>query len=468
MELWRHQQKGIEEALKRKHFAFFWEMGTGKTRTVLEVLRRRYTLEKRVMKTLILCPQIVCGNWVNEFSQYTKIPSTKIRNIGSLSGKKRLKALENLKDHIVITNYESFRTKEVFNTLANWFPEILVLDEAHKCKNHKAQISRQLEIIADNADYRYLMTGTPVTNSLEDIFQQFRLLDKGETFGRNFWPFRARYFEDKNARWAGSPNYFPKWAPKATSYKDFSEKMSLNSMVVKKHECMDLPPLVRGVIHCDMAPEQRRMYNSMAKEFIAFVEAEIESGKPRAVVAQMAMTRALRLQQIASGFANMDDGSSYILPKNPKLEALSELLGSITPNHKVIVWACFKQNYAMIRALCKELGLEMVELTGDTPKNEREDIIKRFNEDQGCKVLLGNQGAGGIGVNLTSASYSIYFSKDFSLEKDLQSESRNYRGGSEVHSKITRIDLVMNETIDERVNEALKNKQKISELILTW
>ena len=82
--------------------------------------------------------------------------------------------------------------------------------------------------------------------------------------------------------------------------------------------------------------------------------------------------------------------------------------------------------------------------------------------------MIANQGAGGIGINMTEASYSIFFSRNFSLEHDLQAEARNYRGGSEMHQKVTRIDLVSPGTIDELISEALANKQNMAEKILDW
>ena len=94
--------------------------------------------------------------------------------------------------------------------------------------------------------------------------------------------------------------------------------------------------------------------------------------------------------------------------------------------------------------------------------------MDRFRKDDSCRVMIANQGAGGAGINLVEASYSIYYSKGFSLEHDLQSEARNHRGGSEIHDKITRIDLVCPNTIDESINEALSNKQHVADRILIW
>jgi SNF2 family DNA or RNA helicase len=99
---------------------------------------------------------------------------------------------------------------------------------------------------------------------------------------------------------------------------------------------------------------------------------------------------------------------------------------------------------------------------------QRQENIDRFQTDRDCRIMIANQGAGGVGCNLTAASHSIYYSRNFSLEHDLQSEARNYRGGSEIHTKITRIDLVAPDTIDATVLKALADKVNVADAILNW
>lgn len=467
MDTWKHQEIGIRKCLEQDEFALFFDVGTGKTRTIVEVLRKRYAQNGRVLKTIILCPQIVCGNWVNEFKKFSKINTKhEVINLGPLKGKKRIEAMTKAENHIVIVNYEAMRTQELFEAIAKWTPEVVICDESHKVKSYKAKASKQVQFLADRSSFRYLLTGTPYTNSIEDYFQQFRILDKGKTFGKNFWAFRARWMEDENAAWSGRPNHFPKWVPKRGIEKQFGELIARKSMRVKKSECLDLPPLIKQSYPVDLSPEQKKMYKEMKQDYIAFVRQETESGKPLAAVAQLAITKALRLQQIVTGFVTTDQKTEYLMKGNPRIAALREILEGIVSENKVIIWATFKQNYKDIAKMCEDMGIEYVELHGDVPKKFRDDHIKMFNEDPKVRVLIGNQGAGGIGINLVAANYMIYYSKDFSLEKDIQSEARNYRGGSEVHDKITRIDLVARDTIDAQINEALRNKINMSEKIL--
>jgi SNF2 family DNA or RNA helicase len=227
---------------------------------------------------------------------------------------------------------------------------------------------------------------------------------------------------------------------------------------VLKKDCLDLPPLVKQRLEVKMPIEQRRMYKQMKDHFITYLGS-------RACVAQLALTKALRLMQIVSGFVKLDNGKEETI-KNERTKALSELLVDLVPKHKVIVWACFRHNYKQIAAVCRNLGVGHVQAHGGTTAKDKELAIEKFMEDDETRVFIGNQGAMGIGVNLTVASYCVYFSRSFSLEHDLQSEARNHRGGSEIHEKITRIDLVCPDTIDDLVLKALANKEKMGEQLL--
>ena len=115
------------------------------------------------------------------------------------------------------------------------------------------------------------------------------------------------------------------------------------------------------------------------------------------------------------------------------MDALRDLLEDLTPEHKVIVWAVFKQNYRDIAKVCADLKIEYVTLSGEQSTKEKNDAVEKFKTNPDTKVIIANPQAGGVGVNLQEASYSIFYSRNFSLENDLQAEARNYRGGSEIH-----------------------------------
>jgi SNF2 family DNA or RNA helicase len=238
------------------------------------------------------------------------------------------------------------------------------------------------------------------------------------------------------------------------------------SMTVKKQECLSLPPYVKQTVEVELPKAQRRAYQMMKKHLIA----EMEEGT---CVAQLAVTKALRLLQIASGYIPVVQEKDLCLEakvipfkENPKAKALKELLSDLAEAHKILVWAVFHENYAAIREVCDGLKLGYVEVTGERTPRQKQEAVDRLNHDPDVRVLIGHPGSGGIGINLIAASYSIFYSRNFSLEYDLQAEARNYRGGSNRHPRVTRIDIVAKDTIDRTIAKALGEKKKISDEIL--
>jgi len=437
---------------------------------MIEIIRRIYAKETRLKKTLILAPLIVCENWKKEFGVYSKLKPWDILVL-TKSGARRVKdfvtavGLDLAKPRVVITNYESMQMDEFYTLLTQWKPEILVCDESQRVKNPDSVRAKKVATLADTTEHNYILTGTPILNSAMDVFMQFRILDRGNTFGRNFYAFRNEYFYDANASFKGKQAYFPEYKPRDAAYAQLQAKIQTKALRVLKKDCLDLPPFVRQIVQCELSPEQAKAYKEMYNDYITWIESK--EGEPKAMLAQLAITKALRLQQIVSGYAMTEDGASHRL-KCPRLAVLKELLEDLTPNHKVIVWSHFKENQQMIVELCKELKLGYSEIHGGVPKGQREALMEAFRAEPHVRVMVANQAAGGVGVNLVEASYAIYYSKGFSLEADLQSEARNYRGGSEIHKSVTRIDIVAPGTIDELINEALSTKQAIGDNILGW
>jgi non-specific serine/threonine protein kinase len=181
----------------------------------------------------------------------------------------------------------------------------------------------------------------------------------------------------------------------------------------------------------------------------------------------MAVTKAMRMQQIVSGFVKDDQGNVHSLGDIPRLEVLEELLADLTPDHKVIVWAVYHENYRAIAKICQKLKIKYVELHGGVDNRTRLDSMEEFRTQSDVRVAIANQRAAGVGVNLIEAQYAIYYSKGYSLEDQLQSETRNFRGGSaKLHKTVFRINLVAEGTIDQVINEALDKKLKVSQEII--
>lgn len=475
---WKHQLEAIERASLLDHYALLFEMGAGKTGTAINILRDKFNSHRRVLRTLVFCPPIVVPNWRDEWAKHSRLDPSKVVLLRG-SGRERLKKFlekayspEGLPQGVVfVTNYESLLMPDLLLAFQEWSAECVVLDESHKCKDIQAKrtklahklingvFKKNGECLVPPIRYRYILTGTPVLNSPMDIFSQFLLLDNGRTFGKNFFAFRAQYFEDENAAWKGRQKYFPKWVIRPGMLEVMNAKIKLIGMRVKKDDCLDLPPLIRQKIAVGMTTEQSRMYQEMKRDFVTFL-------KDKAFTASLAITKALRLQQIASGFCTSHDGHIISLGLTPRQEALKELLSEITPHSKVLVWAVWRENYAQIRQVCDEIGVGYVEVHGGISDRQKHENVDLFKTEDRVRVFIGHPGSGGIGINLVNAPYAVFFSRSFSLEFDKQAEARNHRGGSEIHEKITRYDLVAEGTIDEVVEQKLVDKTGIGEAML--
>lgn len=494
---WEHQRLGEDRAvelyLKEKAeaeakgtlpsfgFGFFFEPGTGKTMTAINTLRRLMVEEGRFLRTLIFCPPVVCSNWKAEFGKFSRLDQKKIHVLAD-NGHYRLKKFNSLafdeetkpRPGIFITNYEGIVGRagsaldELYHAMVAWAPEVVILDESHYLKDMRSTRTKLIERLTNPSDKKIKklvprpavleLTGTPILNNFMDLFSQFLVMDGGKTFGDNFFMFRARFFEDRN-RHMPKQRHFPDWRIKPGAEAKIQELIASRSMSALKKDCLDLPPLIEQTIAIEMSEEQKRLYLEMKQHLITFIESD-------ACVAKLAITKALRLMQIASGFVRTEDGVDVPLKKNPKLEALTELLPDVAASSKTIVWAVFKQNYLDIRNLCNKLKLPFVTLHGGMTNGARNDAIKRFNHDPKCRVLLGHPRSGGIGANLTASNYSFDFSRTFSNGDREQSKARNYRGGSEIHESITHTSLVMKGTIEEKILNSLDQKQEISLSVL--
>lgn len=473
--LWNHQIKTIERAFEpgTTELALLHEMGTGKTRTIIEILRRLFAANGRVMNTMIICPLPAKRQWKTQILEYSKIKPIDVLVLEG-SQKRRIKQMYDmvqidgqlLRNKIIVVNPATMEMNDLMKMIAEWGVEVLVVDEAHEFKAYNGVRAKALVPIADKARYRYIATGTPIANTESDIFMQYRLLDGGKTFGTNYYVFRKKYYSDANAAWAHRQNHFPKYECTPAGREEISSLMYKKAVRALKKDCLDLPPLVRETLEVELSQEQERAYKEMREEFITWINDQ--KSQPRAIVATLAVTKAMKLQQIVSGFAFDENRNPVRFKKVPRLEILKDLLERLSKDHKIIVWATFIENYRMIEEACDELGIGHTNIVGGMTATEREESKQKFIEDDTCRVMISNQQAGGTAVDGLQhvASYMIYYSKDSSLLKDSQSEARAYRSGSEVHDKITRIDLVAYGTLDETVNEALANKQDLAQFIL--
>lgn len=430
------------------------EVGTGKTLTMVNILRLVAMNEGRLPRTLILSPIITLKNWRNEIILNSHIDAKQIKVLEG-SGKDKAEEILGAGESVCIGNYEMLLSKDIMKAIHKWKPEVLICDESHKLKNPSSSRTKLVLEIAEDCQYKFIMTGTPVLRNLMDLWAQLKILDGGQRLGKSFFGFRNRYFVNMNA---GNPfKNWPEYVTANGAAEEIGRLVADISFQAKKAECLTLPPLIKVPVPVALTREQRNHYNMIKNELLTIISEE------QSVTAPLAIVKIGKLQQIVSGFVTTDSGEEIQFKATPREKALEDLLEEcvIEQGQKVIVWAVFKNNYETIRRVCEKLKIKYVEVHGDISNKKKFENVDLFNGDNSVGVLIGHPGSGGVGVNLTSSSVAVYYSRNFSLELDVQSEGRNYRGGSEVHEKITHFDISAEDTIDQDIANASREKKQI-------
>ena len=450
--LWEHQQEAIKKAVANKgRHAFFFDPGCGKTRTALELFNGY-----QARKVVIVAPLNVCRNWKNEIETF----APQIKKVFVVAGQTKIKKLKiieafnqcNNEISALIINMESFRGKEYVKELLHTRKDFWVIDESHNFKSATSQQTKGLIEVMEKVKpkHLYLLTGTPAPQGEIDLWSTFYLLN---VTNQPFFIWRKIYFDDKNARRAGTQGYYPNWIVRKSSQVEFQELLRKCSSVAKKDEVLDLPELLRSKIYCQLSPQQRKHYETMF-EFLFAIDTEGHE-----LEASNMLSRTMRLQQIVAGMLGEVE-----IKDNPRLEALKFAVAK-TQGEQFLVWTIFKNTYQQTGKVLDDLGISYAFLTGEQSAEERFQNMQDFQAGK-LRALICHPRAGGVGVNLTAASYSIHYTKNYNLVDDLQCEARNYRGGSEIHKRITRIDIVAEDTIDEEITEALAAKKTIQDFIL--
>jgi SNF2 family DNA or RNA helicase len=202
-----------------------------------------------------------------------------------------------------------------------------------------------------------------------------------------------------------------------------------------------------------MSEEQAKHYTTMRE----YLFAADDNGNE--VTATNILSRTLRLQQILAGII----GEGEVID-NPRLKALEYAI-EMTGSEQFIIWTIFQPTYKQIGKVLEAKGITYGLLTGEQDQKIRDQNMADFQAGK-LRCLIAHPRAGGVGVNLTAASYSIHYTKSFNLVDDMQCEARNYRGGSERHDRITRIDIITQGTIDEDITYALRAKKTAQDFIM--
>lgn len=431
----RHQLEGIEFLLERRSGLLAFEQGLGKTRVAIESFARLLDAGSADLM-LVLCPNSLKRNWVAEVERYRPGLSTLVVEGPARA---RRQAIGSARAHLVIVGYESAR-KDItaIRALMDRRRGVLVLDESHFVKNSSSLTATAAGHFAPLTPYRWLLSGTPVTNSAVDLFSQIAIVSNGRPLG-SLSRFVATYGRGSES---------------AEERKALAARIGPYLLRRTKEQCLDLPDKTFVDIRVELPPWQRSLYEAMRDDVATEVEG-MTSAEFRAF-APTALTRVLRLSQLASNPRLLVPDEQRTPGKIEELDHLVEEL--VAAGRKLIIWSYY---VGTIRTLAdRYAALGTVALFGGTPPAERQAIATQFQETDGTRVLIGNPAAAGTGFTLTAATYAIYETLSWRYDLYAQSQDRNHRIGQEV--PVTYLRLLAADTIEPAIAEVLARKTRMA------
>ena len=416
-----------------------FEQGLGKTRVALESFRQLRTTG-RADTLVVICPNSLKRNWAIEAARFT--PELEVCIIqGPLQERRSM--LSQTKAAVIVINYEGARNEVIsIRALMGRTRSALVLDESHYVKNLRSLNSIAARHFAPLTEFRWLLSGTPVTNTPTDLYSQLRLVAGDKVFGP-FDAFMAQYGDDKIQK----------------QREELRQRIAPYVFRRTKDQCLDLPERTFVDLYVSLPAWQRQLYDEARASIVRQVRQM--SHEEFAAFAPTALTRLLRLSQIASNPA-------LVFPEEKRLPAkISELDRILTDllqanERKIVVWSHYVRNIEILAQRYARIGA--VTLYGGTPPEERQEVVRRFQEDPEVRVLIGNPAAGGMGFTLTAASYTIYESLSWRYDLYAQSQDRVHRIGQT--TPVTYIRLISENTVDEVMAETLTRKAEMAQAIL--
>jgi len=457
-----HQLTALEKSWNKENYAYFMEMGTGKTKVLIDNLAMLYDKGK-VDGALIIAPKGVVKTWYEQ-ELPTHLPDH-IENVSVLwqpnitkTQQEKLDSLFKIDSalHILVMNVEAFSTEKgvKFATkFINSHKTLMAIDESTTIKTPTARRTKNIIKIGINAKYKRIMTGSPITKNPLDLYTQCEFLDPWLLDFSSYYAFRNRYAEMKTMHVSGRSIQV---VDKFRNLGELSDTVKEFSYRVLKEDCLDLPPKNFIKRHITLTPDQKKVYEQMKKHAIAMLNKKVTT-------TVSVLTQLMRLHQITCGYVTADDGSIQEVESNRMNELMSILEET---EGKVIIWANYQFSVGdIIQKITKKFGKESyVHYYGLTPQEIRQENIKRFQNDPECRFIIGTPQTGGYGITLTQANTVIYYSNGYDLEKRLQSEDRAHRIGQK--KTVTYIDIIAEDTIDEKIVEALRKKINIASEVL--
>ena len=455
-----HQKKALEMSWNKEVFAYFMEMGTGKSKVLIDNIAMLYNAGK-INGALIVAPKGVYKNWFDQEIP-NHMPDYIQKKVGLWKTKPDALDLKPLfatgaELHILIMNVEAFSTKKGMQFAEKFLSShnaLMGIDESTTIKNPAAKRTKNIIYLKQFTKYRRILTGSPVTKSPLDLFTQCYFLDPYLLDQSSYYVFKTRYAVCRKINVSG------RQVEIVVGYRnlaELSEKLKPFSYRVLKDDCLDLPKKTFMKRTVELTDEQKKVYKQMKQEAIAFLNGKM-------VTSATVITQLMRLHQITCGHFKSNDGTVQDL-KNNRISELMDILEEV--EGKAVIWAHYRHDIEkIVEAISKKYSENtVVTYYGDTTTDDRQKAIKKIQDkDSSVRFIIGTPQTGGYGITLTGASTMIYYSNGYDLEKRQQSEARIDRIGQE--KPMTYIDIMAEDTIDDKIVKSLRNKVNIATEIM--
>jgi SNF2 family DNA or RNA helicase len=440
--------------------AIHWEQGTGKTWLALATAEKLYAAGK-IDALFILAPPGLHTNWITyEIPDHLGIDHVSIafqtKKAKTKKHQRECDALLGAETFpILAMSYPGIKTaagKKLAKAFLTKHRCLYVADESNRIKTPSAKITRTVLASSDYAEYKRTLCGTPVTNTPFDIYTQFRFLAKkfwSETpYGLGSFQCFKTFFGIWEKGYNGKTDREFDQCVGYKNLKILADLVSQMSSRVLKEDVLDLPEKLYSYAGFEMTAKQWRLYKELEDEFMCELEGEM-------IFTPLAITRLLRLQQVANGYLPTGDENKCVMieKENPRLKLLGEITQDLP--HKAIIWARFLKDIDLI---CEMLGDKAVRWDGTVTDEQREKNKYRFKTEPVDKVqfIVATPDSMGEGHTLNEALTTIYYSNSFKMKERHQSEDRNHRAGQKNH--VNYIDIVADNTKDVDIIAALREK----------
>lgn len=491
-----YQRAAAVFACEPSPIGVFFDQGTGKTAVAIQAIcqraRRKRNHRGEMLRALVVCPNQVRLNWATEFRRFasvagkvTVVKGTAVRRIELLQHV--LVSEDDCAFSVGIISFGSaVSSVEVLERIP-W--DMVVFDESHKFKSSSTGRWDMVQRLRDSAKRVIPMTGTPIGNSVFDLWTQLESMGKGTSGFERYNAFRKFYGQWRRIE---GPRRGIEKLEGLQNVPLLHERLARLTFRVTKDEAgLNLPDKVYDLMEVEMSERQLHVYRKVAEQVTVEIEDKL-SGEVDEMTIQNILTMLLRLAQVTSGHLVWDavydaHTGDLVRPKriepiepNAKVQALVDEIADPDrdPLSKTIVMACFRPDIERLARAFDEAGIGYASYYGGVPDRKRDEEVRRFNEDPTCKVFVGNPKSSGEGLNLlgydwdnpkgpqldTYADWVVFFSCNWSALERSQAEDRAHRRGTRMPVRIT--DLIVPDTIDEEIRKRVSTKREMAEAAL--